>query len=256
VNRTRPGPILWLLASFCGLAFMAPPAQAFVPSAQRLNGGMIEANRSAKRNQSLRISFTLHEIKGSQNQTIGKGEILTNASGLSRLEIDFADGSRERHLLRGSQYLVSREGERVSDANPYLLPFPVLQAGDKETLQYAYRSLKVSPESSVLTRVDGNEAYRVGSASREDLSLDLAGGVGPGAIWLAVEGLYPLKMRLGQGSVYLLGQELNWGKIRVPSHIDLEGDIGVTHRIKIENIESSPAPAQVFTAEWLQFLGK
>jgi hypothetical protein len=198
----------------------------------------------------------LHQIQGAQDQVLGKGEILANPSGLSRLEVRLARGSLERHLLRGNQYLVSRDGRRVSNPNPYLLPISVLQAGNEETLQYVFRSLKVLPENSALMRVDGEEAYFLGKRSNEELSVNLAESEETGGLWLAVEGLYPLKMRLGQGSVYFLGQELNWGKIRLPSYIDLEATEGIRYRIKIENAESVDAPAQIFSADWLQFLGK
>ncbi len=245
-----------LLASGCSLAFFAQPADAFVPSAQRLVGGMVEVNRDAQRNQSLRISFSLHQIKGAQDQVLGEGEILANPSGLSRLEIRLANGNLERHLLRGNQYLVSRDGQRVSNPNRYLLPIPVLQAGKEERLRYVLRSLKVSPENSALMRVDGEEAYFLGKRSMGELSVNLAGPEETGGIWLAVEGLYPLKMRLDQGSIHFLGPELHWGEIRLPSYIDLEATDGIKYRIKIENAEPTDAPAQIFSADWLQVLGK
>ncbi len=256
MKRLRRGFIGLLLASACALPFFAQPAAAFVPSAERLVGGLVEANRNAQRNQSLRISFSLHQIKGTQRQELGEGEILANPSGLSRLELRLAHGSLERHLLRGSHYLVSRDGRRVSNPEPYLLPISILQAGNEETLRYVFRSLKVSPEDSALTRVNGEEAFFLGEPPRRELSVNLAGAEESGGLWLAVEGLRPLKMRLHQGHTFFLGPELNWGKIRVPSYIDLEASDGVTYRIKIENLESADAPAQVFSADWLQFLGK
>lgn len=256
MNRLRIGFRGLLLGSVCGLAFFAQSAAAFVPSVERLLGGLVEANRSAHRNQSLSIRFSLHQIQGSQDQVLGEGEILANPSGLSRLEVYLADGSVERHLLRGSQYLVSRDGQQVASPNFYLFPISVLQAGNEETLESLFRSLKISPESSALKRVDGEEAYFIGKSPVRDLSMNLAGTEVTGGIWLAVDGLYPVKLRLEQGLSYFLGPELNWGKIRVPSYIDLDGNEGVKYRIKIENLEPRDAPVQVFTTDWLQILGK
>lgn len=266
MNRTGQGFIGFLLIPLCAhlffatvffaTAFFATTTQAYVPSAQRLTRGMAEANRAARRNQSLQLSFSLHQIDGAQDRILGKGEILSNPSGMSRLELRLGDGRVERHLLRGGQYLVNREGEKVSDPNPYLLPIPLLQAGNEETLRYVFRSLKVPVESSVLTRVDGEDAFFLGNQAGPGRSLELAGSGESGAIWLAVQDLYPLKLRLGQGSVFFVGPERKWGKTRSPSYFDLVAQDGIKYRILIEKVDSVPAPAKMFNTDWLQFLGK
>jgi hypothetical protein len=97
---------------------------------------------------------------------VGQGELVTHPSGLARLELRGAGGLVERHLLRGTERLASRNGERISDARFFLPPIFLLQSQSGAALRAALESFGVMVDEIGLAPCGDDDCYVLGDPLR------------------------------------------------------------------------------------------
>jgi len=165
-----------------------------------------------------------------------------------------ADGRLERHLLRGAEYLASQDGAMLLDPPPLLAPFPLLQAGEAESLRGLLHLFAVDLTASSLGRVGEIDAFVLGRVpvQQQEPAEDLgsAGGLS-GRFWVAVEGLRALRLEQADGLHWEFGTLRRWGKITAPSAITLRRPGDRPLRMEIRSIEAAEAPMTEFQVDWL-----
>ncbi len=272
------------MIAICGVLLGAVTALAYVPNAGRLAGGIAAVNQKEERSQLLRLRLTLRsEIDAAEAEErdaatrsaeedpalvtpppehiVAEAEILTDPSGLARMEVRHADGRVERHLLRGREYLASVDGAMLANPLPLLLPFPLLQAGTSEQMESLLHSFAVDLTASSLGRVGEADAFILGrdflqAEPTEELSSARAPS---GRFWVAVEGLQALRLERSDGFSWDFGELRRWGKITAPSAVTLRGGRGRTLRMEVRSVETvgdSPADLTDFHVDWLGILGE
>ena len=139
-------------------------ARAFVPAPDRVAGAVAENNRASGRQESLR--FELSMAIGDRTD-IGVGELVSHPSGLARLELRGSGGLVERHLLRGTERLAVRNGERIGDARFFLPPIFLLQSQSGAALRAALESFGIAVDTIGLAPCGEEDCYVLGDPARE-----------------------------------------------------------------------------------------
>jgi len=181
--------VLTLLLAFAvAQAAVTPACLAFVPRPDRVADAVADANRVAGRHDSLRLELSM--AIGDRTD-VGQGELVTHPSGLARVELRGAGGLVERHLLRGTERLASRNGERISDARFFLPPIFLLQAQSGAALRAALESFGVQVDEIGLAPCGDDDCYVLGDPLRavprpapptvEDPEADASAAAGSGA---------------------------------------------------------------------------
>lgn len=152
-----------LLAFTFVQASAASESLAFVPRPDRVADAVADANRVAGRHESLRLELTM--AIGDRTD-VGQGELVTHPSGLARLELRGAGGLVERHLLRGTERLASRNGERIGDARFFLPPIFLLQSQSGAALRAALESFGVMVDEIGLAPCGDDDCYLLGDPLR------------------------------------------------------------------------------------------
>ena len=83
------------------------------------------------------------------------------------LELQGAGGMVERHLLQGSELIVGRNGEVLSEHRAFLPPFFFLQAESPATLRAALTSFDVLIDVVGLAQCGEADCYVLGDPMRE-----------------------------------------------------------------------------------------
>ena len=146
-----------LLAAWVTL--LAAPVAAVVPSAQKLADTVAESNRAAGRADPLLFEV---QLRIGDSGPLATGLLATHPTGLARLELRSTRGFVERHLLQGSEYRASRDGELIGSPRPFLPPVFLLQATSGAALQAALASFGVAAGEVVLGMADEHDCYVFG----------------------------------------------------------------------------------------------
>jgi len=157
-GRLRAG----IAAVGCALV-AALAAHAFVPAPDRLAAAVAETNRAAGRDEAIKLELSMGI---GDRVEVGEGELVSHPTGLARLELRGSGGLVERHLLRGTERLATRNGERLDDARFFLPPFFLLQAGSGATLRAALDSFGVAVDVVGLAPCGDLDCYVLGDATR------------------------------------------------------------------------------------------
>jgi len=221
-------------------------ARAHVPPPKRIAHAVAEANRSAGRLGALELEVALR--LGASEQPAATGELLSDPAGLSRLELRSAQGVVERHLLRGGELLASRDGSALALPRPFLPPFFLLQARSGDVLTASLRTLGVSAHEVVLGYLDEHDCYVLGG--REPSPGAIASSPRP-ALWVDQESLEPVRIDRRDGVRFRLGSPVEFGKVRLPSWIEISDSGGLVARLEILNAQEVPTSPESFRPSWL-----
>lgn len=156
---------LWAAIGLCTCLHAVAPAasSAFVPAPDRVADAVASTNRADGRQESLRLELSMSI---GDRTDVGTGDLVTHPSGLARLELRGAGGLVERHLLRGTERLATRNGERIGDARFFLPPVFLLQSQSGAALQAALESFGVAASVIGLAPCGDDDCYVLGDPAR------------------------------------------------------------------------------------------
>ncbi len=229
----------------CGL--LAVPAAAVVPSAQKVANAVALTNRSSGRADPLLLDVTL---RIGDSPPLASGVLATHPTGLARLELRSNQGFVERHLLQGSEYTASRDGELLRSPRPFLPPVFLLQASSGAALRAALSSFGVSSGEVVLGLADDHDCYVLGGrlpAGDEDDDDERR----LPSVWVDSDDFGVVRIDRQDGVRYRFGPPGKFDKIQVPSWIAIDAPGQDPVRIDVVRAAPADAPAAAFGTDWL-----
>ncbi len=232
----------------------ASGARAWVPAGERLAGLVAERNRMGQRHARLRLAVQVREADG---EVIARGEAVIEPGGPARLELTYADGSREWYERRGAASRIRREAgpdgpapgqyltsEEVDVAGVSLLPpFALLQATSPQQLKASLRELGGDPTLVELGLEAGRDCWvlggrKLGSFAPNDRA----------ALWIDLETKEPVRIDTGSGPLYRLGPPVRFGDVQLPAWYEVDGSAGGAaadaprRRVEIEALATAATP--------------
>ena len=240
-----PAP-LPIFAVLLWAILIALPVRAHVPSQARIAAAVAEANRKAGRFRVLEVVVSLH--LGASEEPVATGELLSDPSGLSRLELRSAGGEVERHLLRGGKLLASRDRRSIDAPRPFLPPFFLLQAESGSRLTASLLTLGVSAHEVALGYEGEHDCYVLGGPAASSRAAVLS--LRP-ALWVDQESLEPVRFDRGDGVRFRLGRSASFGSVRLPSWIEASDLRGFIARLEILGAQEVPTSSESFRPGWL-----
>lgn len=238
--RVRARHALGLLA----LLALAAPAAGYLPSADRIANEVAKINRAAGRAVPLALSVDLR--MGDVDAVLASGTLVSDPSGRMRLELQSPRGTWERHLRQGAAVRATRLGEVLERPRPFLPPLFLLQADNPGGLQTGLVQL-------------GARSGMVGLGYEGPSVCWVLGGRRPGlgapdrpSLWVDQETVRVVRVDLEDGVSYLLGPPKRFGKIQLPSWIDVR--VGDAHlaRLTVRSAKPVRLPAGSFHLDWLR----
>lgn len=236
-------PRLALLAAAAWLALPAAGSAA-TPSAEKVAGAVAEANRKAGRAKPLLLDVSLRVGDEPARAT---GTLATHPTGLARLELRGSEGL-ERHLLQGSRYEASRDGEIVAAPRPLLPPLFLLQEDSGAALRAALASFGVAASEIGLGLADDRDCYVIGGRIPRP-----AGELGPSIplFWVELGSFDVVEVDRADGVRYRFGPSGKFDGVRMPRWIDILSPGAPPLRLEIQRVAKANAPAAAFGREWL-----
>ncbi len=232
-----------LLAAWVTL--LAAPVAAVVPSAQKLADTVAESNRAAGRADPLLFEV---QLRIGDSGPLATGLLATHPTGLARLELRSTRGFVERHLLQGSEYRASRDGELIGSPRPFLPPVFLLQATSGAALQAALASFGVAAGEVVLGMADEHDCYVFGGRLPGDN--DEAERRLP-SLWIDVETFEVVQIDRAVGVRIRFGPSGVFDDIRAPSWIEIEAPDKPRARLEVMGVSTANAAAAAFGSDWL-----
>ena len=224
------------LAAAACLAWLGPAA-AGTPNAEKLAGAVAEANRKAGRAKPLLLDVSLRRGEGAPAAT---GTLATHPTGLARLELHGAEGL-ERHLLQGSQYSASRDGQLLASPVPLLPPLFLLQADTGAALRAALASFGVAASEAGLGLADDRDCYVIGGR-----------GASPRpSLWVELGSFEVVAIDRADGVRYRFGPTGTFDGVRIPRWIEVAAPGEPPARLEIQRVSRASAPAAAFGSGWL-----
>ena len=227
-------------------ALLAAAAHAAIPTAAKIERAVAEANRAAGRSVPLLLDVRLQISGGGASAT---GRIASHPTGLARLELESGMGFVERHLLRGTEYRASRDGQPIDDPHPFLPPLFLLQASSGEALAAALASLGMVADEVVLGRVGDRDCYVLGGRGERNAQGQEA--LRP-SLWIDTQSYDPVRMVGADGTEYRLVDPQLFKGIRLPRFIDIDPPGPMRARLEVVGAAPADAPAAAFQPEWLK----
>jgi len=233
------------LAAALAAALAGAPARAAIPGPEKIVRAVAETNRVSGRAEPLWIDVRLVVGEG---RPAAEGVLAAHPSGLARLELENPMGFVERHLLQGSEYQASRDGEILPAPHPFLPPVFLLQASSGEALSAALDSFGIAEQEVVLGRLGAHDCYVLGGR--------LVGG-GPGdeallpSLWIDAESHDALRIVRSDGVEYRLGPIQVFDGVRLPRWIEIRTPADFRARLEILGAAPANAPAAAFQSDWL-----
>jgi hypothetical protein len=221
-------------------------ARAAIPSADKVARAIADANRASGRTAPLLLEVRLLIAGGGASAS---GVIATHPNGLARLELESVMGFVERHLLRGTEYRASRDGQRIEDPHPFLPPLFLLQAGSGEALAAALSSLGMVSQDIVLGRLGDRDCYVLGGRRYADAQGQES--LLP-SFWVDSQTLDPLRIVAVDGTEYRLSEIQRFEGIRFPRVIEIDPPGPLRARLEVIGVTQADAPAAAFQMEWLK----
>jgi hypothetical protein len=244
VSPFRRRPRLIAIAALA-LALPAVRSGAAIPNAQRIADAVAVANRAAGRSGPLWIDVALRIGDG---EPLAQGVLTTHPTGLARLELRSTRGFVERHLVQGSEYAASRDGQLIEQPRPFLPPVFLLQAVSGAALQAALGSFGVAADQVELGLVDEHDCYVLGGRAARGPD-----GVEPAqpSLWIDMESFEVVRIDRGDGVRFRFGPSENFGSVRLPRWISIEAPGQTPARLEILKAAPANAPAASFSTDWL-----
>ena len=261
-------------ALLLGLAVISiPVAEAFVPRADRILSAIAKANVAGKRTKALQMNLTMRIGEG---PPVARGELVTLASGVARLELKGTRPLVERHWLEGSRYLASRNGQRISEPRFFLPPLFVFQAASTRQLRADLAALGIAFEVAALAACGEWDCFVLGDASRvappqepteeqvEDPGQPVSvlpevpgfarsQGVSspPPTLWVDSESFDVRRLRTNEGVRVEFGPYVDFGTVRAPSWLQIEEPGEKLVRLDIQKVRMVTLPESEMRADWL-----
>jgi hypothetical protein len=232
--------------AIAGALCVAVIARAAIPSADKVARAIADANRASGRTAPLLLEVRLLIAGGGASAS---GVIATHPNGLARLELESVMGFVERHLLRGTEYRASRDGQRIEDPHPFLPPLFLLQAGSGEALAAALSSLGMVSQDIVLGRLGDRDCYVLGGRRYADAQGQES--LLP-SFWVDSQTLDPLRIVAVDGTEYRLSEIQRFEGIRFPRVIEIDPPGPLRARLEVIGVTQADAPAAAFQMEWLK----
>ena len=241
--RRRPALALALV-----LGLLAVPAAAVIPNAQKIADAVAKTNRREGRSGPLLFDVTL---RIGDSPPLATGVLATHPTGLARLELRSNQGFVERHLLQGSEYRASRDGQLLRSPRPFLPPLFLLQALSGAALRAALSSFGVSAGEVVLGLADDRDCYVLGgrlprAMAGEERRLP--------SLWIDMETYGVVRIDRQDGVRFRFGPPGSFDGIRAPSWIAIEVPGQRPARLDVVRVAPANAPAAAFGIDWLMAL--
>lgn len=221
------------------------PARAAIPSPEKIVRAVAQTNEVSGRAKPLWIDVRL--VVG-EAQPSAEGVLAAHPSGLARLELRNPKGFVERHLLQGSEYQASRDGQVLPAPHPFLPPVFLLQASSGEALAAALESFGVAEQEVMLGRMGSHDCLVLGGRL-------IGGGAEQEALlpslWVDAESYDPLRIVRTDGVEYRLGPIEVFDGVRLPRWIDIRTPADFRARLEIVHVAPASAPAAAFQSDWL-----
>jgi hypothetical protein len=233
--------------ALAGALAAAGGARAAIPTAAKVERAVADANRASGRSGPLLLDVRLQIAGGGASAT---GVLATHPTGLARLELESAMGFVERHLLRGTEYRASRNGQRLEEPHPFLPPLFLLQAGSGEALAAALGSLGMAQGEVVLGRLGDRDCYVLGG--RRFPSAEGEEEVLLPSLWIDAQSYDPIRLVGADGTEYRLAEVQFFKGIRLPRYIEIDPPGPLRARLEVLGASQADAPAAAFQPEWLQ----
>lgn len=233
------------LALILVLGLLAAPAAAVIPNAQKIADAVAKTNRREGRSDPLLFDVTL---RIGDSGPLATGVLATHPTGLARLELRSNQGFVERHLLQGSEYRASRDGQLLRAPRPFLPPLFLLQAISGAALRAALSSFGVSAGEVVLGLADDRDCYVLGgrlprASAGEERRLP--------SLWVDMETYAVVRVDRQDGVRFRFGPLGSFDGIRAPSWIAIEVPGQRPARLDVVRVAPASAPAASFGIEWL-----
>ncbi len=230
-----------VFALFVGSA----PALGIIPNAQKIAEAVATTNQADGRSVPLLLDVSL---KIGDRPPVATGVLATHPTGLARLELRSNSGFVERHLLQGSDYTASRDGELLGTPRPFLPPIFFLQTGSGAALQAALASFGVSASEVVLGIADERDCYVLGGRLPR----------GPNgkerrlpSLWVDMDSYEVVRIDRRDGVRFRFGPARMFDGIRAPAWIAIEAPDQVPARLEVLRVVPADAPAAAFRSDWL-----
>lgn len=236
----------------------APIASAYIPKASKIRSAVAGVNQRSARSTGLRLQVALFSgavdeagAAASDAKTLlAKGELATHPSGLARLELRGTQNQIERHLMRGAEYLASRNGVVLSDPRPLLFPAFLLQAGDANSLANLFAALGGVNEEVALGLLDDRDCYVLGGRSRDQH--DSASPVSRSALWIDKNSFEFVAIDLASGTRYRLGPLASFQGVQFPKWIAIEKPGLPAFRLEVQAVAKSTLATTEFQSSWVK----
>jgi hypothetical protein len=183
-----------------------------------------------------------------EGDPIAQGVLATHPTGLARLELRSTRGFVERHLVQGSEYGASRDGQLLEQPRPFLPPVFLLQTVSGAALQAALGTFGVAAEQAALGLGDDHDCYVLGGRAPPG-----ADGKEPArpSLWVDLETFEVVRIDRGDGVRFRFGPSERFGSVRLPGWISIEVPGQPPARLEIVKVAPANAPAAGFTMDWL-----
>jgi hypothetical protein len=225
---------------------LGPAASAYLPSASRIANEVAKTNREAGRAVPLALSVDLR--MGEVDAVLASGTLVSDPAGPMRLELQSPRGTWERHLRRGTSLRATRLGEIVERPRPFLAPVFLLQAGSGGSLRTGLVGLGGRANEVGLGYEGASDCWVLGGRTPGPAT----GGPDRAAIWIDQESLQVVRVDQADGVSYRLGPPQSFGKIAVPSWIDIRVAGVQLGRLVVTDAKPTRAPASAFAPAWLR----
>jgi len=232
-----------LLAAAAWLVAQGPAAAA-APGADKLAGAVAEANRKAGRAKPLLLDVSLRIGDEPPRAT---GTLATHPTGLARLELRGPEGI-ERHLLQGSRYEASRDGEILAAPRPLLPPLFLLQEDTGAALRAALASFGVAASETGFGLEDDRDCYLIGGTHTQSFG---QGRPSVPLLWVELGSFEIVALDRADGVRYRFGPTGKFDGVAMPRWIEILMPGESSLRLEIQRVAQANAPAAAFGREWL-----
>lgn len=239
-----------IAAAVAAALMLAVSASALVPPPPKVAKAVAEANRAARRGQPLLLEISL--TIGEGQPAAATGTLVSHPTGLARLELKSKRGFVERHLLQGTAYTASRDGQPIDDPRRFLPPLFLLQGLSGEALIAAMESFGIATDDGVLGRLGDYDCFVFGGRLPQK-SVD-AGRRLP-SMWIDLDSFDVVQVDVADGVRFRFGPVQDFSGIRAPRWIEIETPGRETARLDILEVSVANAPAAAFNRDWLTAAG-
>ncbi len=234
-----------IFAIVFALCVGATPALGIVPNAQKIAEAVATTNQADRRSVPLLLEVSL---KIGDRPPVATGVLASHPTGLARLELRSNSGFVERHLLQGSDYTASRDGELLGTPRPFLPPIFFLQTGSGAALQAALASFGVPASEVVLGIADERDCYVLGG--RLPRGPDGKERRLP-SLWVDMDSYEVVRIDRRDGVRFRFGPARMFDGIRAPAWIAIEAPDQDHARLEVLRVVPADAPAAAFRSDWL-----